>query len=191
MAYNIQKLLIYPSFYLCQGRQTSNECGSPNFATDEHCDDENNNAGCNYDGGACCNQNMAGWDEFCTDCECLNPTTVTTTTSTAAPTVSSCGSPNFAEDNHCDDENNNAGCNYDGGACCNQNIAGWDEFCTDCKCLNPTTTTAITSTVTMPPGGQNCVAIGGWSGNPHLDEWCNNNCNHVPSYCPQSFCSCV
>ena len=101
-----------------------------------------------------------------------------------------CGSPNFATDEHCDDENNNVGCNYDGGACCNQNIAGWDEFCTDCQCLNPTTTTAITSSATMPPGGQNCVAIGGWSGNPNLDEWCNNNCNHVPSYCPQSFCSC-
>merc|ERR1719273_752715 len=105
-----------------------------------------------------------------------------------------CGSPNYTNDIHCDDENNNAGCLFDGGACCNQNIAGWDEYCTDCECLTPTTTTTTTTTTTStaaPPGGQNCVAVGGWSGNPHLDEWCNNNCNHIPSYCPESFCSCA
>ena len=34
---------------------TLNGCGSPQWATDKYCDDENNNAGCNWDGGACCN----------------------------------------------------------------------------------------------------------------------------------------
>merc|ERR1711974_590824 len=147
-------------------------CGSPNFANDNYCDDENNNGGCNFDGGAWCNQKIDEWDEYCTDCECLNPTTTTTSSSPINP----CGSPNFANDNFCDDENNNAGCNFDGGACCNQNIAGWDEYCTDCECLEQTTTMTTTTTTTSkttstaaPPGGKNCIAIGGWSGNPHLD----------------------
>ena len=53
-----------------QPRENSG-CGSPDFSNDQQCDDENNNAECNFDGGACCNNNIAGWDEFCTDCECL------------------------------------------------------------------------------------------------------------------------
>ena len=29
-------------------------CGKPSFKGDGHCDDENNNAACAYDGGDCC-----------------------------------------------------------------------------------------------------------------------------------------
>ena len=38
-------------------------------------------------------------------------------TSTPAPTPApeSCGSPQWKGDNFCDDDNNNAGCDYDGG----------------------------------------------------------------------------
>ena len=39
--------------------------------------------------------------------------------------------------NYCDDENNNADCNWDGGACCNNNTAGWDNYCSACECLDP------------------------------------------------------
>ena len=35
-------------------------CGSPQYANDKWCDDENNNAGCNYDDGACCRNYAAG-----------------------------------------------------------------------------------------------------------------------------------
>jgi trypsin len=35
-------------------------CGSPQWADDQYCDDENNNADCKYDGGACCNNNFSG-----------------------------------------------------------------------------------------------------------------------------------
>ena len=49
-------------------------CGLPDFSNDQQCDDENNNEECNFDGGACCNNNIAGWDKFCTDCECLQVT---------------------------------------------------------------------------------------------------------------------
>ena len=106
-------------------------CGSPQWANDENCDDENNTAECNFDGGACCNNNIVGWDTYCTDCECLQGQTTTTT----VPNNENCGSPQWANDDNCDDENNTAECNFDGGACCNNNIAGWDDYCTDCECL--------------------------------------------------------
>ena len=48
-------------------------CNSPEWANDQYCDDENNNADCNWDGGACCGNNASGWDNWCTDCECLDP----------------------------------------------------------------------------------------------------------------------
>ena len=48
-------------------------CGSPEWANDQYCDDENNNADCNWDGGACCGNNASGWDNWCADCECLDP----------------------------------------------------------------------------------------------------------------------
>merc|ERR1712223_967798 len=54
-------------------------CGSPQWATDEWCDDENNNAECNWDGGACCNNTGAGWDNYCSACECLDPNAGTPT----------------------------------------------------------------------------------------------------------------
>merc|ERR1711935_53425 len=45
----------------------------PEYATDNFCDDENNKAGCNWDGGACCNNPFDKWNSFCTDCECKDP----------------------------------------------------------------------------------------------------------------------
>merc|ERR1712203_788493 len=120
-------------------------CSSPQWANDEQCDDENNTAECSFDGGACCDNNIAGWDEYCTDCECLQGQTTTTTT-----TIKGCGSPQWANDENCDDENNTAECNFDGGACCNNNIVGWDTYCTDCECLQGQTTTSL-------PNNENCV----------------------------------
>ena len=38
---------------------------------DVYCDDENNNAGCNYDGGYCCGDQVDTY--FCTQCDCLDP----------------------------------------------------------------------------------------------------------------------
>ena len=53
------------------------------------------------------------------------------------PPTESCGSPEYAEDESCDDENNNAGCNWDDGACCDNDYVLWDYWCKDCKCLDP------------------------------------------------------
>ena len=63
-----------------------------------------------------------GLNEYCTDCDCLNPTTAQPPTT--KPPIGGCGSPEYAKDKYCDDENNNAGCNYDDGACCNNYAAG-------------------------------------------------------------------
>ena len=42
-------------------------------------------------------------------------------------------SPQWKSDNFCDDGNNHAGCNYDGGACC----GGSEAFCSECECKKP------------------------------------------------------
>ena len=56
---------------------------------------------------------------------------------TNIPPNEGCGSPEYAEDESCDDENNNAGCNWDDGACCDNDYPWWDYWCEDCKCLDP------------------------------------------------------
>ena len=53
-------LLLFPEF-----------CGRPDVAEDSFCDDENNNAGCNWDGGYCCGDQVL--TNYCTQCECLDP----------------------------------------------------------------------------------------------------------------------
>merc|ERR1719361_2541721 len=44
-----------------------------------------------------------------------------------------CGSPWWYGDGICDDDNNNQGCNYDGGDCCGSSVN--TNYCTICKCL--------------------------------------------------------
>ena len=51
--------------------------------------------------------------------------------------LSGCVFPDFQGDGACDDENNNAGCNFDGGDCCGRNVN--TDFCTVCQCLETTT----------------------------------------------------
>ena len=46
-----------------------------------------------------------------------------------------CGSPDYKQDGVCDDENNNAECQYDGGDCCGDNVD--TSVCTECQCLDP------------------------------------------------------
>ena len=46
-------------------------CAAPQWFGDDFCDDENNTADCGFDGGDCCNNEGPGWNNYCTDCECL------------------------------------------------------------------------------------------------------------------------
>ena len=59
-------------------------------------------------------------------------------------TYSGCDSPIWQGDNSCDDENNNANCNYDGGDCCGENVD--TSWCTQCQCLDPAHSTTPIST---------------------------------------------
>merc|ERR1712223_47471 len=98
----------------------SSGCGSPQWQGDNYCDDENNNAACEWDGGDCCGDDVN--EQYCSACECLDP---------AEQGV--CGSPQWQGDNYCDDENNNGGCNFDGGDCCGSNVN--TQYCSVCACL--------------------------------------------------------
>jgi hypothetical protein len=54
----------------------TNGCEHPDYANDSYCDDGNNNAGCDWDGGACCPPNSIEnpyWNVDCSDCKCLDP----------------------------------------------------------------------------------------------------------------------
>merc|ERR1712203_207918 len=55
--------------------KSKNKCGSANYKGDGNCDDENNNCGCDYDGGDCCAKTLkkAVSKKFCKKCECLDP----------------------------------------------------------------------------------------------------------------------
>jgi len=62
-------------FAICEIPE-EDKCGKPEYANDFFCDDENNKAGCHWDGGACCNRDLwefEHWKSYCTDCECKDP----------------------------------------------------------------------------------------------------------------------
>merc|ERR1711935_486269 len=73
----------------------SNCAGNENWIGDNYCDDENNNAACQFDGGDCCNNSMLHWDSYCSACQCLEQAQCD-------------GHENWIGDNYCDDVNNNA-----------------------------------------------------------------------------------
>ena len=49
------------------------DCWYPAYFADTYCDDDNNNVECNYDGGDCCNNDKDGWNNFCSACDCKDP----------------------------------------------------------------------------------------------------------------------
>ena len=84
---------------------------------------------------------------------------------TSVPCIGSCGSPSWKGDDYCDDQNNNCGCDWDGGDCCGSNVN--TNYCSVCECLDPydnsgTESSTISSTIgtsslafistTMSPG---------------------------------------
>jgi len=98
-------------------------CGSPQWFGDNYCDDDNNNEECGWDGGDCCGDVVN--TQYCSACECLDPN--------GTPAV--CGSPQWFDDDICDDENNNEECGWDGGDCCGDNVN--TQYCSACECLDP------------------------------------------------------
>ena len=53
-----------------EGIPCSDTCGYPSVKGDSYCDDENNNCGCEWDGGDCCGSNVN--INHCSTCECLD-----------------------------------------------------------------------------------------------------------------------
>ena len=94
----------------------SSGCAIPSWYADNYCDDINNNAACNYDGGDCCGPNVNTW--YCSDCSCK-----------------ACYIESWYADGYCDDSNNNPGCDYDGGDCCGYSVNTW--YCSVCDCIDP------------------------------------------------------
>merc|ERR1712037_982092 len=117
-----------------QGKPSKSTCGSPKYKGDGNCDDENNNKGCDYDGGDCCAKSVKGGQvktKFCKVCKCIDPKN---------QGKSTCGVTKYKGDGNCDDENNNKGCAYDGGDCCAKTVKGGQvkkDYCKACKCIDP------------------------------------------------------
>merc|ERR1712113_1012995 len=110
----------------CEG-----SCGQAQYKGDGNCDDENNNCGCEYDGGDCCGLDVK--KNYCKECKCKDPLY-------KPATNGSCGAPEYKGDGNCDDENNNPGCAYDGGDCCAKSVKGGTvktSYCKECKCKDP------------------------------------------------------
>ena len=59
---------------------STNSCNYPHWIGDYYCDDINNNEECEWDGGDCCGIDVN--INYCTYCECLDPTPTTTSAST-------------------------------------------------------------------------------------------------------------
>merc|ERR1712210_181229 len=104
-------------------------CKSKAYVGDGNCDDENNNCGCKYDGGDCCLPKVV--KTYCKDCSCVDP-------KQKKKCNGKCGAKAYVGDGNCDDNNNNCGCNYDGGDCCPKGSKPVSKkYCTICKCINP------------------------------------------------------
>ena len=94
------------------------DCPTPLIVGDGYCNDETNNADCNYDGGDCCGSCVV--TEQCSECQCLGEID-----------GNGVSSPSIG-DGYCQDGNNNAACNYDGGDCCLFPLN--TDYCLNCTC---------------------------------------------------------
>ena len=76
-------------------------CACVAWKGDNTCDDANNNAGCNWDGGDCCGAKNY---EHCKDCKCLDCTYVHKKDACTSSIKGTCIFPKFKGDGVCDDE---------------------------------------------------------------------------------------
>jgi hypothetical protein len=121
-------------------------------------------------------------DYFCLDeGEGTTPSGSGGTTTSLSITKCS-GNQDWIGDGFCNDNNNNVGCNFDGGDCCGSNV--YTDHCTECLCLTTTaTTTATTTTTTSVSCGNhyatNCAGCPQGNG----AGWCNGDCNWINDQC--------
>merc|ERR1712037_157006 len=111
----------------CKGK-----CGLQKYKGDGNCDDENNNCGCEFDGGDCCAKSVKGGKvqtAYCKQCQCKDPKHA------VKGCKAKCTVPDYIGDGNCDDENNNCACGYDKGDCCGKDVK--KAYCKECKCKDP------------------------------------------------------
>ena len=95
------------------------KCEFPQWKHDGFCDDGNNHAYCDFDGGDCCGSCIN--TKYCVECECLDDDFYD---------VKSNG---FLADGFCDDINNDKESSYDGRDCCG--LSKQTNFCINCTCI--------------------------------------------------------
>ena len=82
------------------------------------CNDEANNAGCNFDNGDCCGTCVNV--DYCLVCECLS---IESGDGISNPLVAN---------GICNDETNTINCGFDGFDCCQLDIT--QDHCSECSC---------------------------------------------------------
>jgi len=97
---------------------------------------------------------------------------------TTPPPTAGCEFPQWANDQWCDDGNNNVDCNYDGGACCNNDVSGWNEYCSDCECLDPNATGPTPAPCDDMWKAKKCKKMKkkGKCGKPKVEKNCKKTC---------------
>ena len=155
-------------------------CSNPESMGNRICNDENNIEACFFDGGDCCGSYV--FTDYCTVCQCLSDGGLSVANGT-------CSNQYWVADYFCDDGNNNEGCNYDGGDCCESwfgDVWGFAEFCNECLCHS----TGVNGT---------CLEYQIWFGDGYCDDVINNQeCNYDggdccggnvnTDYCDECFC---
>ena len=97
---------------MCKHLKTC-EAGYHPLVGDGYCNDETNNADCDFDGGDCCGTCIN--KDHCSNCECLGG-------------ITGNGVPNILVGNGvCNEETNNKFCHYDGFDCCGLDFN--ENFC--------------------------------------------------------------
>merc|ERR1712151_121076 len=113
---------------------------------DGYCDDENNNPGCDWDGGDCCDKSgIEKQFNYCTTCKCFDCRD-TQGDKCVQKATGKCSSKQYKGDGNCGDGNNNAACGWDGGDCCGAHVK--KDYCTTCKCRD----------CTYKPYGDSCIS---------------------------------
>merc|ERR1712025_1323513 len=166
-----------------KGGACSGTCGAKQYKGDGNCDDENNNCGCAYDGGDCCGLDVK--TTYCKECACKDPNYKAPPTGSC---TAKCGSAQYKGDGNCDDDNNNCGCEYDGGDCCGTNVK--KAYCKECACKDPNYKGGNT-------GGSSSCGAPKYKGDGECDDDNNNKgcnfddgdcCGGKTTYCKECKC---
>ena len=92
---------------------------------------------CETDEGDCDSDDECEFDLSCGSNNCPTSLGFGSEVNCCFPCPDTCGSPSYKDDQYCDDENNNCGCEWDGGDCCGINVN--TKYCSACECLDPNT----------------------------------------------------